>query len=151
MGQPLYCSAVDAGSVGRDAILIAPPTKGDSAVSPCFHGCPAFLYKHFPPQSPPLHPLDLSLCSQCSPHPGIAPQSLNSTSCTFPGTCVPVWGMYGCSKDCLILIPFRLLQISHFTLSLKSFSSDSDNCPTVLQFPHPPRAGPALLTLLFPP
>ena len=31
MGQPLYCSAVDAGSVGRDAILIAPPTKGDSA------------------------------------------------------------------------------------------------------------------------
>ena len=98
MGQPLYCSAVDAGSVGRDAILIAPPTKGDSAVSPCFHGCPAFLYKHFPPQSPPLHPLDLSLCSQCSPHPGIAPQSLNSTSCTFPGTCVPVWGMYGCCK-----------------------------------------------------
>ena len=62
--------------------------------------------------------------------------------------------MYDCSKDCLILIPFRLPQISCFTLSLKCFSSDSDNCPAVgiwplLHFPHPPRAGLALLTLLF--
>ena len=57
--------------------------------------------------------------------------------------------MYGCGKDCLILIPFRLPQISCFTFSLKYFSSDSDNCPDVgmgplLQFPHPLRAGPAL-------
>ena len=37
--------------------------------------------------------------------------------------------MYGCNKDCLILIPFRLTQITCFTLSLKCFSSDSDNCP----------------------
>ena len=64
--------------------------------------------------------------------------------------------MYGCSQDCLSLIPFRLPQVSCFTLSLKCFSSDSDNCPDVgigplLQFPHPPRAGPVLLTLLFPP
>ena len=62
--------------------------------------------------------------------------------------------MYGCSKDCLILIPFRLPQISCFTLSLKCFSSDSDNCPNVgirplLQFSHSLRAGPVLLTLLF--
>ena len=62
--------------------------------------------------------------------------------------------MYGYGKDCLILIPFRLPQISCFTLSLKCFSSDSDNCPAVglrplLQFPHPLRAGPILLTLLF--
>ena len=64
--------------------------------------------------------------------------------------------MYGCIKTCLILIPFRLPQISCFTLSLKCFSSDSDNCPDVgigplLQFRHPPRAGPVLLTLLSPP
>ena len=64
--------------------------------------------------------------------------------------------MYGCGKDYLILISFRLPQISSFTLSLKCFSSDSDNCPTVgiralLQFPHLPRAGPVLLTLVFPP
>ena len=62
--------------------------------------------------------------------------------------------MYGCSKDCVILIPFKLPQISCFTLSLECFSSDSDNCASVrigplLQFPHPLRAGPILLTLLF--
>ena len=39
--------------------------------------------------------------------------------------------MYGCNKYCLIFIPFRLPQISYFTLSLKYFSSDSDNCPNV--------------------
>ena len=48
--------------------------------------------------------------------------------------------MYGCGKDCLILISFRLPQISCFTLSLKCFSSNSDNCSDVgigplLQFP----------------
>ena len=62
--------------------------------------------------------------------------------------------MYGCDKDCLILIPFRLLQISCFTFSLDCFSSDSDNYPNVgirplLQFPHPPRASPVLVTLMF--
>ena len=53
-------------------------------------------------------------------------------------------------------IPFRLPQISCFSLSLKRLSSDSDNCPNVgigplHQFPHPPRAGPVVLTLLFSP
>ena len=62
--------------------------------------------------------------------------------------------MYGYGKDCLILILFRLPQISCFTLSLKCFSSDSDNCPDVglvpmFKFPYPLRAGPVLLTLLF--
>ena len=62
--------------------------------------------------------------------------------------------MYGCGKNCLFLILFRLPQINSFTLSLKCFSSDSDNCPAVgtgslLQFPHVLRAGPALLTLQF--
>ena len=54
----------------------------------------------------------------------------------------------------MILIPFTLPQISSFALSLKCFSSDSDSCPAVgigplLQFPHPLRAVPVLLTLLF--
>ena len=35
----------------------------------CFHGCPAFLHGHFPPQSPTSHPLDLSLHSQQQPSP----------------------------------------------------------------------------------
>ena len=56
-------------------------------------------------------------------------------------TSVRVQGMYGRGKDCLILIPFRLPQISYFTLSLKYFSFDLDSCPAVgigplLQFPH---------------
>ena len=154
MGQPLYCSAVDAGNVGRDAMLMAPHPKGDSAVSPCFHGCPAFLHKHFHHSLLPHIPSICLSAVNSSPRPGIAPQSLNSSSCTFPGTCVPVRGMYGCSQVCLILIPFRLPQISCYTLSLKCFSSDSDNCPDVgigplLHFPHPPGAGPVLLTLHF--
>ena len=98
-----------------------------------------------------------SLCVSAvnsSPHPGIAPQSLRSTSQLLPPpgdqcSCL----VYGCGKACLILIPFRLPQISCF--SLKCFS-DSESCPTVgigplLQFPHPLRAGPVLLTLLFSP
>ena len=82
------------------------------------------------------------------------PQTPAPSRCALHGTLLPVWGMYGCGKDCLILLPFRLSQISCFTLSLKCFSSDSDNCPDVgirplLQFPHLPRAGPVLLTLIF--
>ena len=70
-----------------------------------------------------------------------SPQTPAPNHCAFQGTCVPVQGMYGCSKDCLVLILFRLLQISCFTLSLQCFSSDPDNCPSVgirplLQFPH---------------
>ena len=138
---------------------MAPPPTHDSAVSPCFHGCPAFLHRHFAPQSPPSHPLDPSLHTQhqplpwdCSTIPKLQlPASAPSRRPAFlPG------GMYGCCKDCLILIPFRLPQISCFTLSLKWFSSDSDNSPDVgtgplLQFAHLPRADPVLLTLLFSP
>ena len=90
-----------------------------------------------------------------SPHAAIAPQSLNSSSqlLRLPGdqhSCPGyVWLWQGLS----VLIPVRLPQISCFTLSLKCFSSDSDNCPDVgigplLQFPYLPRADPVLLTLL---
>ena len=115
------------------AMVMVPPATRDSAISPCFQGFPAFLHRHFPPHSPPSHPLD-----------------------PFQGICIPVRDIYGCGKDCLILIPFRLPQISCFTPGLKYFSSDSDNCSAVgirplLQFPNPPRTGPVLLTLLFSP
>ena len=106
----------------------------------------------FLPHLPSIH-LSTVNSSPCSRN---TPQSLNSGSHTFLWTCIPVQGMYGCGKDFLILIPFRLPQISCFTFSLKCFSSDSDNSPDVgigplLQFPQLPRAGPVLLTLLFPP
>ena len=62
--------------------------------------------------------------------------------------------MAATSFVCVILIPFRLSQISCFTLSLKYFSSVPNNCPHVmnkplLQSPHPPRADPVLLILFF--
>ena len=61
MGQPLYCSAADAGVWRERGLVMAPPPTRDSAVLPCLHGCLAFLHWHFPPQSPPSHPLYLSL------------------------------------------------------------------------------------------
>ena len=116
----------------------------------------------FPPQaipttiSFPTSPRSTSLQSIAALTQGLLhnPKTPAPTRCTFQGIYIPVQGMYGCGKDCLILIPFRLPQISCFTLSLKCFSSDSDSCPDVrirplLQFPHLLRAGPALLTLLF--
>ena len=135
-------------------MVMAPPTMHDSAVSPCFHGLPPLAFptkisSHTSPQSISLHsPAALTL--------GLLhiPLTPAPSHCPFQKTSVPAWGMYGCGKDCLILIPFRLPHISCFTLSLKCFFSDSDNWPAVgtrplLQFPHPLRADPVLLTLLF--
>ena len=34
---------------GREAMVMTLLPVHDSAVSPCFHGCPAFLHRHFPP------------------------------------------------------------------------------------------------------
>ena len=68
-----------------------------------------------------------------------------------PSSCPAyVWLQQGLSDSRSIWLP----QISCFTLSLKCFSSDSDSCRPVgvgplLQFPHPPRVGPVLLTLQF--
>ena len=118
-------------SAGREAMVMAPSPTRDSAVPPCFHGCPAFLHRHFPPQSPPSPPLDLSLHSQQQPSPWDCPTipKLQLPCSAFQETSVSVRGMYGRGKDCLILVPFRLLQISCFTLSLKCFFSDSRQLP----------------------
>ena len=144
MGQPLYCLAANAGVWRAERLWwwlhplcmiqqyhLASKAAGLSSAGISQHT----LLLHI-----------LSICLSAvnrSPHPGIAPQPLNSRSQPL------------CSKDCLILIPFRLPQISCFPLSLKCFSSDSDNCPGVgsgplLQSPHPLRAGPVLLTPVSP-
>ena len=67
MGQSLYCSAADA--CGERGYGDGTTPLHDSAVSPCSHGCLAFLHRHFPPQSPPSHRLSSSLCSQQQPSP----------------------------------------------------------------------------------
>ena len=60
---------------------MTPPTTRDSALSPCFHGCLAFLHSHSLPLSPPSLSLHLSLSVvNSSSYPGVAPQSLNSRS-----------------------------------------------------------------------
>ena len=66
-GQPLYCSATNAGVWGESGYGDDSTRYGDSAVSPCFHGGPAFFHRHFPPQSPPSHPFNPSLRSQQQP------------------------------------------------------------------------------------
>ena len=137
-------------------MVMAPPPMCDSAVLPCFHGCLAFLHRHFPPQSSPLYSLDSSLSSQQLPSPWDCSQLLDSISqplCLledlhpYPGY---IWLWQGLSYAHSIWLP----QICCFTLSLKCFSSDSDDYPDVgvgpvLQLPHLLRGGPVLLTLLF--
>ena len=115
----------------------------------------------FPPQAFPISISSLTSPPFISPQSKAAltlgllhnPQTPAPSRCASQGTLIRAWGVYGCGKDCLILILFRLPQISCFTLSLKCFSCDSDSCPSVgsgplLQFPCPLRAGPVLLTLL---
>ena len=69
-GQPLYCSAANAAMWGKRGYGGGfPPPTCDSAVSPCFHGSPAFFLRHFTLQSPPSHPFDPSLHSQQQPLP----------------------------------------------------------------------------------
>ena len=110
-------------------MVMAPPAMRDSAVSPCFHGAwlssTCISHHNLLPHIPLIR---LSAVNN-SPRLGIDPQSINSSSqrLCLPGDMCPCLDMYGCDKDCLILIPFRLPQISCYTFSLKCFSSDSDN------------------------
>ena len=82
MGQPLYCSAPEAVQRGgaREAMVMAPPPKHDSAVLPCFHGCLTFLHRHFHQNLLPHIPSVHVSTDNSSLRPGIAPQSLNSSS-----------------------------------------------------------------------
>ena len=112
---------------------MAPTPTHDSAVFPGFHGCLAFLHSHFPPQTPPSHPLNLSLHSQLQPSPwdcSIIPkfQFPAALPCRRPASCLEC--MAAVRTVCLFLITIRLPQISCFTL-LKCFSSDPDSCPPV--------------------
>ena len=68
MGRPLYCSAADSGMWGERGYADG-STLYVWLSSIAFHGCLAFLHRHFPPQYPSSYPLDLSLCSQQQPLP----------------------------------------------------------------------------------
>ena len=97
----------------------------------------------------------LSPCQTCAPlerhtrRPSGARESLEG------------WQALGGEASCLLglselglRVRARFGESPGFTPSLKCFSSHSDNCLDVgngplLQFPHPLRTGPVLLTLLF--
>ena len=158
-GHPLYCSAADAGVWGERGY-------GDGSTLYMWLSRVALLPRlpGFPPPAFSTRMSSRISSWSVSPQSTAAlalgslhnPQTSAPSCCPFQGASIPVLVIYGCGKDSLILIPFRLPQISCFTLSLKCFSSDSDYCPDVgirllLQFPHPQRAGPVLLTLLFSP
>ena len=97
-------------------MVMAAPPMHDSA------GLPGFLPLAFPTTISSLtSPQSVFPQSTAALVLGLLhdPQTPASSHCAFQETSVPVQGMYGCGKDCLILIPFRLPQISYFTLSLK--------------------------------
>ena len=115
---------------GREAVVMAPPPMCDSAVLPCFHGCPAFLNRHFSPQSPLSHPLDPSLHSQQQPLPGdfsIIPKlhlpatATSRESSSLSGVCMvvakTVWFSFhlGCQRSA---VSFSALNVSSLTQTI---------------------------------
>ena len=115
MVQPLYCSAADAGLWGERGY-------GDVSTLYVWLSCIALLpwLPSFPPQAFPIT-ISFFTSSRFISTQSTAPLTLGllytpqipaPSHCTFQGTLVPVQAMYGCVKDCLILIPFRLPQIS---------------------------------------
>ena len=140
---------------GQRGYEMAPPTTCDCSIA---------LLPWLPPQAFPT-----PVSSLTSPH-SVSPQSIAvltlgllhnpwtpaPSSYAFQETCISTQHRYGCGKYYFILIPFRLPQISCFTLRLKCFSSDSDNCPsngirTQLQLPHPHEGGPSRTNICLPP
>ena len=119
-GQPLYCSEGSAGVRGERGY-------GDSSTHYALLSSITLLPRlpRFPPQAFPI-----TISSLTSP-PSISLQSTAAlilrsiyapqtpSCCAFQGILIPVWGMHGCGKDCLILIPFRLPQSA---VSLSAFS-----------------------------
>ena len=157
MGQTLYCSAADAGTWRERRYGDGSTPYAWLSSITLFPWLPGFPPQAFPTTVPSLtSPQSVSLQLTAALTLGLLhnPKTPEPSYCVFQETCIPVQCMYGCGKDWLILIPFRLPQIICFTLSLKCLSSDSGNCPNVgirplLQLPHLPKASSVLLTLLF--
>ena len=134
---------------------MTPPPKCDSAVSPCFHGCLAFLHRHFPPQSPPSYPLDPFLHSQqqplpwdCSTIPTLQlPATVPSRGPVslfriYMAAARTVWFSFhlGCHRPA---VSFSALNVSPLTRTLPQCGDW-----TPISVLPSKRAGPVLLTLL---
>ena len=113
--------------VGREAMVMAPPNTCVSSIV-LLPWLPGFPPPVFPTTISSLtSPQSISLQSTAALALGLINNPLipAPSCCPFQETSVPVQSMYGCGKDCLILIPFRLPHISCFTLSLKYFSDST--------------------------
>ena len=141
----------------REAMEMAPPPLHDSTVSPCFHGFLAFLHRHFPPQSPPSHPLNPSLHSQHQPSPwdcSMVPKlQLPATapsrgpaflSWVCMATARTVWFSFhlGCHTSAVSVSALNVSPLTQTVALMWGWDP-------LLQLPQPLRAGPVLLTLLF--
>ena len=124
----------------------------DSAVSPCFHGFTDICHHNLLPHIPSICPSTVN----SSPHPGTAPQSLNSSFqlLHLPGDLCPctgyVWPWQGLSDSHSIKAATDQLFHSQpymFLLWLSKLPLCGDRTPASV--PPPLRAGPVLLTLLF--
>ena len=125
MGQRLYCSAADAGVWAERLWCWLHPLCWTQWYRLASLAAGLSSTGISPPVSSLTSPRPLSPQSTAALTLGLLhnPQTPAPSHCTLQGTCIPVQGMYGYGKDCLILIPFRLPQISSF--SLKCFSSNS--------------------------
>ena len=134
-------------------MVMAPPTMCDSAISPCFSGCLTFLHRHFPPQCPPSHPFNPSLCSQQQPSPwdcSTIPQLQLSATASSRGpeslsrVCMAAARTLWLSFPlvcCRWAVSLSALNVSPLTQTIAPMWGS--------EFSHLPRSGRVLLTLLF--
>lgn len=115
---------------------MAPPPICDSEVSMAVWLPQEFFHYNLLPHFPSIHLSTVTIALTS----GIAPQSLQPSSQLLLLKGIrPVQGMSGYGKDCLILISFRLLQISYSTSSALNVLLTRDNCRDVAGTPVPVR------------
>ena len=134
---------------GREAMVMAPPLCVTQQYSLAFLAArlssKGISHHNILPHIP-----STSFCGQQQPSSGdySTVPKLQLPATTLFGVCIAA------ARTIWFSFHLGMPQISSFALSLKYFSSNSDNCPDVgigplLLFLHLPRAGPVLLTLLF--
>ena len=135
-------------------MLMTPSPMRNSAAPTCFHGCPlssstGISHHNLLPHMPPV---SLSAVNS-SPHPGIAPQSLNSGSqllclpASFSRVCVVVARTVGFSfhLGCLrSAVSLSALNVSPLTQTIALM------CESVPCFSFPTRQGQVQSLLFFP-
>ena len=129
MGQPPYCSAAHAGCGERGYGDGSNPLRVTQQYLAFFRGGLAFLHRHFLSQSPPSHPLNLSLSSQQQPSPWdfstiprlqLPATAPSSRLASLSGECVAaartVWFSFhlGCHRSAVSLSALNVSPLTQF-------------------------------------